>query len=71
MRNLDILNLLEAAESYSTCYEVFERRDEVIEADGIFINESNTVIESISYGNRILKSEDIIVDFSDDISWLL
>ena len=71
MRNLDILNLLEAAESYSTCYEVLERRDEVIEADGIFINESNTVIESISYGNRILKSEDIIVDFSDDISWLL
>lgn len=71
MDDIDILQLIEGAETYSTSVKVVKRTDSVIKAGGAIITESSTIIESISFSQRTLKTEDIIEDYIDDLTWLL
>lgn len=71
MDDIDILQLIEGAETYSTSVKVVKRTDSVIKAGDAIIKESSTIIESISFSQRTLKAEDIIEDYIDDLTWLL
>lgn len=71
MNDIDILGLLEGAESFSDTVEIIKRNDTIIKAGDLCINESITVIESLSFGQRSLRAEDIVEDYSADLTWIL
>lgn len=71
MDDIDLSQLIEGAETLSTSVKIVERTDSVIKVDGVVIKETNTIMESISFGQRSLRAEDVIEDFIDDLSWLL
>lgn len=70
MNDIDIFGLLEGAESFSDTVEIIKRNDTIIKAGDLCINESITVIESSSFGQRSLRAEDIVEGYSADLSWL-
>lgn len=70
MNDIDILSLLEGAESFSDTVEIIKRNDTIIKAGDLCIDESITVIESISFGQRSLNTEDIVEGYSADLSWI-
>lgn len=71
MNDIDILGLLEGAESFSDTVEIIKRNDTIIKAGDLCINESITVIESLSFGQRSLRAEDIVESYSADLTWIL
>lgn len=71
MDDIDVSQLIEGAETLSTSVQIFERTDSVIKTDGVVIKETTTIMESISFGHRSLRAEDVIEDFVDDLLWLL
>ena len=70
MNDIDIISLLEGAESFSDTVEIIKRNDTIITAGDLCIDESVTVIESISFGQRSLNTEDIVEGYSADLSWI-
>lgn len=70
MNNIDVLSLIQGAVDYSVSYEVVKHTDSEIKSEEIVIQESYTVVEAISFGQRSLMAEDIIEYFDDDLSWL-
>ena len=70
MNDIDIISLLEGAESFSDTVEIIKRNDTIIKAGDLCIDESVTVIESISFGQRSLNTEDIVEGYSADLSWI-
>lgn len=71
MNDIDILGLLEGAEFFSDTVEIIKRNDTIIKAGDLCINESVTVIESLSFGQRSLRDEDIVEGYSADLTWIL
>ena len=43
----------------------------MIQAGDLCINESVTEIESLSFGQRSLRAEDIVEGYSADLTWIL
>ena len=71
MNDIDILGMLEGAESFSDTVEIIERDETFIKTGDLCINESVTVIENLSFGQRSLRAEDIVEGYSADLTWIL
>ncbi len=71
MDDIDVFSLIEGEEMLSTTYEVIKQTNSEISADGIVVRESTTIIENLSFGERILENDDIIEEYNADLSWLL
>ena len=71
MDDIDVFSLIEGEEMLSTAYEVIKQTNSEISADGIVVRESTTIIENLSFGERILENDDIIEEYNADLSWLL
>ena len=71
MDEMDLFSLIDDDSMFSETYEVVERADTILSVEGIAVNESITIVESISFGERILSVDEIIEEYNDDLSWLL
>lgn len=71
MNDFDLLELMNGELMFSTTFEVHKHTDTLIVTDDVVINESTTIVESLSFGDRSLDVDDILEDFNEDLSWLL
>ena len=51
--------------------EIIKRDETIIKTGDLCINESVTVIENLSFGQRSLRAEDIVEGYSADLTWIL
>lgn len=71
MDEIDLFSLLDDDSMFSETYEIVKRSDSSLIFEDIVVNESITIVESISFGERILSVDEIIEEYKDDLSWLL
>lgn len=71
MDEIDLFSLLDDDSMFSETYEIIKRSDTTLRFEDIVVNESITIVESISFGERNLIVNEIIEEYKDDLSWLL